>query len=356
MQLRSLLVLVLLPPVASVLIAAKAVAQSTPSEFAELSLLELFEQTIDDTGSSGGKSPWTFAYQYRFAVFDGYLDGTKSLSFQDVLWNGPSEQRTAKNFPVVPTRITQSVHTLGLGYQLDDNWQLYLSVPYIRQESDHISIVRGYDFFVIETQGIGDTSISASYSWKNSIEHILQFSFGLTLPTGSIDEEGDTPRAPGDQQLPYTMQLGSGTYDIPLELSYQHSKLSNFGVRLSANIRTGRNDRGYRLGNNYTLSSRYQIHLSPTIQSFAGINFQYSESIEGQDDSLLVNAPFPYPAAITNPDLYGGKKINVRLGLLWRFSQANQLNLEVGKPVYQNLNGPQPKEQWRGSIQVSRAL
>ncbi|MFU8764180.1 MAG: hypothetical protein ACNA7T_06640 [Haliea sp.] len=356
MQLHRLVALALVPQVVGVFMVAKTMAQSTPSEFAELSLLELFEQTIDDTGSSGPKSPWTFAYQYRFAEFEGYLDGTKSLSFQDVLWNGPGEQRTAKNFPIVPTRITQSVHTVGVGYQLDDNWQLYLSVPYIRQESDHISIVRDYDFFVIETHGMGDTSVSASYRWNDAAEHIWQFSFGLTLPTGSIDEVGDTPRAPGNQQLPYTMQLGSGTYDIPLELSYQHSELQNIDVRLSANIRTGRNDRSYRLGNNYTLSSRYQFHLSPTIQSFAGVNVQYSESIHGQDDSLLVNAAFPYPAAITNPDLYGGTKVNVRLGLLWQFSQANRLNIEVGKPVYQDLNGPQPKEQWRSSIQISRAL
>jgi len=355
MQLHRVWVLALVPPLSSVFMVARLAAQSTPSEFAELSLQELFAQTIDDN-RSGIRSPWTLAYQYRFAEFEGYLDGTKSLGFQDVLWNGPGELRTAKNFPIVPTRITQSVHTFGLGYQLDDNWQLYLSVPYIRQESDHISIVRDYDFFVIETHGIGDTSVSASYGWRDSAEHIWQFSFGLTLPTGSIDEVGDTPRAPGNQQLPYTMQLGSGTYDIPLELSYQHSEVQNIDVRLSANIRTGTNDRNYRLGNNYAISTRYQVHLSPTVQSFAGLNFQYSESIHGQDDSLLVNAPIPYPAAITNPDLYGGKKINARLGLLWQFSQANRLNIEIGKPVYQNLNGPQPKEQWRSSIQISRAL
>lgn len=229
MQLRTLLALAMMPPIVSLLMTEKAGAQSTPSEFAELSLLELFEQTIDDTDSSGPKSPWTFAYQYRFAEFDGYLDGTKSLGFQDVLWNGPGEQRTAKNFPVVPTRITQSVHTVGVGYQLDDNWQLYLSAPYIRQESDHISIVRDYDFFVIESHGFGDTSVSASYSWNDTAEHNWQFSFGVTLPTGSIDEEGDTPRAPGDQQLPYTMQLGSG---VPTTF-LSNSATSTVGCRIS---------------------------------------------------------------------------------------------------------------------------
>ncbi len=38
---------------------------------------------------------------------------------------------------------------------------------------------------------------------------------GLTLyfPTGSIDERGATPMGP-NMQLPYPMQLGSGTYDL----------------------------------------------------------------------------------------------------------------------------------------------
>jgi hypothetical protein len=82
----------------------------------------------------------------------------------------------------------------------------------------------------------------------------------------------------------------------------------------------------------------------------------YSLPIHGQDDSLLVNSPFPYPAGITNPDLYGGKKINVRLGILWQIAKDYRLSLEIGKPVYQNLNGPQPKEKWQSAVSISRVM
>jgi hypothetical protein len=357
MKFIKLLMIACVSQIFSIFIVSQCLAQSTPSEFAEMSLQELFDQSIDETSKEQDQtSPWKLAYQFKAAEFEGYLDGTQDLNFEDVLWNGPSELRTSKNFPVLPTVISQQAHILALGYQFDRHWSGQISIPYIKQKTDHISIVDNYDFFVIETDGLGDTAVSASYSWQNATASTWRISFGLSLPTGSIDEVGDTPREPGDQELPYTMQLGSGTYDFPFELSYQNSEIDGFNLSLTANIRTGENDRHYRLGNNYSLNGRYKIELSPTFQTFAGLAFHYSGSIEGQDDALLVNGPFPYPAGITNPQLYGGKKINVRLGLIVQLSDDSRFNIQFGKPVYQNLNGPQPKEKWRSAIYISKAM
>ncbi len=328
-------------------------AQSTPSEFAQMSLQELFNQSIYDTEIQQSQaSPWTLNYQYKTAIFEGYLDGTKSLSFNDV--KGPPSNGSGKTFPVVPTTITQTAHIYSLGYQFNEQWQGHLSVPYIKQSTDHLSLVPGYSTFTINTDGIGDAVMSASYA-LNSESWLL--SLGLSLPTGSIDEKGDTPRGPGNQQVPYTMQLGSGTYDFPVELSYQNSSAPNLSLRASATIRTGTNDRDYRLGNNYSLSGRYKVDLSSRLQGYVGLAGQYSDSIHGQDDSLLAGDPATlYPASITNPDLYGGKKISASLGLLWKITKDYQLNIALGKPIYQNLNGPQPKEKWRSSFYISKLL
>jgi hypothetical protein len=354
--------LILLPIVSALILFpfAQSVAQNTPSEFAEMSMQQLFNQSIYD-----GKlyddlaSPWSFTYQYKAVEFQGYLDGTQSLSYDEVLWNGPtSEPRTAKNFPVLPTLITQKAQILSLGYQFSPHWHGRISVPNIEQSTDHISIVSNYENFTLKSKGVGDTTIVASYKWFASETNMAfwRFSFGLSLPTGSIDVTGDTPREPGEQQLPYTMQLGSGTYDLPIEFSYQHTGAHDFNIDLSVNIRTGTNDRNYRLGNNYSLNSGYRMELSPTIKTFASVNFKYSQPIHGQDDSLLVNSPFPYPAGITNPDLYGGKKINLRLGFLWKLPSDFLVSVEVGKPVYQNLNGPQPKENWQSAVSISKIM
>jgi hypothetical protein len=341
-----------------IIFSANCFAQSTPSEMAEMSLQELFFEDIYEVGVA---SPWTFAAQFKSVEFKGYLDGTKSLSNDEVLWDAPNmEPRTDKNFPVVPTVITQEAAVFALGYKLSNQWLVSALAPYIKQETDHISIVPGYNNFNIKTSGIGDISVVALYNWLNSNKGVWGFSFGVSLPTGSIDEEGDTPREAGDQQLPYTMQLGSGTYDFPLALSYQysHSGVHDITVGLSAKIRTGTNDRNYRLGNNYGLNGRYEFDLSSALQPFFLMDFEYSKPIHGQDDTLLVPLPpgFPYPASITNPELFGGKKVNLALGLLWRVVNDVRFTVEIGAPIYQNLNGPQPKENWQTTINISSSL
>ena len=335
----------------------QAFAQSTPSEFAEMSLQELFDLDVSEANQEQADSPaWSINYQYKSIEFDGYKDGDSSLNIDEVLWSGPEEIRTNKNFPIVPTVIRQNVHLLSIGYQISPDFGLYLSAPYIEQETDHISIVSNYHEFVIETSGIGDTLLSARYQFVDTEKHNWWFSFGLSLPTGSINQTGDTPREQGHQQLPYTMQLGSGTYDIPLEISYQHIGQHDISVKMASVLRTGTNDRNYRLGNNYRISGKYSLELDHQFAFSLAAEIQYSESIRGEDISLLVDSPSPYPASITNPNLYGGRKLLLKAGLNWKFSPEMQLGIELGKPVYQNLNGPQPGETWRSAVQMSMAF
>jgi len=332
-------------------------AQSTPSEFAEMSLSDLFALSINEAENSTQKhSKWSVALQRSSVEFKGYLDGDDRVSDNEVLWGGPTsgQPRTDKNFPVVPDKIIQTAYLLSVGYAFNDKWRAYVTVPYLEQTTDHISIVPNYNTFKIKTSGVGDTLLSASYRLSDSVLSSWWLTVGLSIPTGSIDEEGDTPRAPGNQQLPYTMQLGSGTYDIPIEINYQAKGAHEFNIALAATIRSGTNSRGYRLGNNYSLNGRYKFKLSKTLKPYIGIGAQYSDSIHGADTSLLVPGVYPYPAPITNPDLYGGTKIDAEAGIIWHISGRYQLAAEIGKPLYQNLNGPQTKEDWRSSILLSR--
>jgi len=89
---------------------------------------------------------------------------------------------------------------------------------------------------MIKTSGMGDVSVIGSYHLETSSGGRLQLSLGLSFPTGSIDEEGDTPRAPGNQQLPYSIQLGSGTYDIPASILYSGREIGiGWGTEVAAN-------------------------------------------------------------------------------------------------------------------------
>ena len=156
------------------------------------------------------------SYTYAVSDYDEYYIGNNSLSYDDVLFTPGADTRTPNNYPVVPTEITQEVHAIRVAYDLTAETTIRAQLPLVMQSTDHISIVPGYDAFNISSEGLGDVAVVLDSTVAQSLNSIWKIGAGVSMPTGSIDEEGDTPRAPGNQQLPYTMQLGSGTWDVPL--------------------------------------------------------------------------------------------------------------------------------------------
>lgn len=324
---------------------------STPSEMVDFSLQDLLNLSVEDTKEEElSDTPWQLSTTYKRLLFDGYKSGTSNIRINDVLFS-PGEVRTNDNFPVVPTEITQEAFIVRIGYTINHLSSINVSFPYIKQGTDHVSSVTGYENFLLISDGIGDIAANYRHIVKRWREQQLTWSVGLSLPTGSIDETGDTPREPGNQQLPYTMQLGSGTWDIPLGLGYQKNASTwAWNASILAKIRTGKNGRNYRLGNRLTFSLSSKWRVQHKIKPLAKLQYNNWGSIRGQDDEITVpNPTFPYPAAITNPRYYGGKKVNGAVGM--EFSFISQIaTIEVSKPLYQNLNGIQYDEKISFSV------
>ena len=327
-------------------------AQGVPSDLIELSMDDLFQAEIGSIDASSAhsietKERWNFSYNYRQLKFDGYRDGTTNLSNADVLFEPAlGDTRTDDNFPVLPDIIVQEVHAFIAAYSLSDKTTVNVVLPYVKQSTDHFSIVPGFAEFNITSKGIGDITVAGSFQLSMSESEIWAASAGLSLPTGSIDEEGDTPRAPGDQQLPYSMQLGSGTYDIPASVSYTKMDSSmNWGAQLTGKLRIGDNDRNYTLGNRLSVSSWVKFKTISWVEPSVKFAYKYWGKIDGADTEIQVPGAFPFPAAVTNPDLFGGKQADIFLGAKFPVLSAGQyISVEISKPVYQDLNGPQSKE------------
>jgi len=182
---------------------------STPSEMAGLSLQELLSMSTDENSRQASSlNPWSVNLLYTRRVLDGYQIGSKEVSDGEVFFDPANDTRTDTNFPVLPTTIIQQAFVVNISYKLNSTSSLGLSIPYIEQSTDHKSIISGYDEFNISSKGIGDVSFNLSLLQKSWDRQNFTYSIGVSIPTGSIDVVGDTPRAPGDQQLPYTMQLG----------------------------------------------------------------------------------------------------------------------------------------------------
>ena len=344
-------------------------AQSAPVDLTDLSLSELMDVDIERQSPrtpyslSTQSGRWHFRYSYIWKKFDGYRDGARRLSNETVLFR-PGEIRTDKNFPVLPTEIIQEAHTADISFAMTDRLAVSLLVPYLRQSTDHISIVPGFNKFTISSSGIGDVSLTTSYLLWRAEHHSVRVSAGLSFPTGSIHERGDTPRAPGNQRLPYTMQLGSGTYDMLSSLQYtgyarpfQWVGTLSWGGQLFGKIRTGKNSRGYRLGDMLILSAWLRARPFSWFEPSVKLSTQFWGRIDGGDGALRVPDVFPFPAPVTNPNFFGGTKVSIFAGarLSWpagllkdtfiaRLLSRQSIEIEVGRPVYQFLNGPQPEE------------
>jgi hypothetical protein len=164
------------------------------------------------------------AYRRVRSAFEDYRDGTRTLDDNDLI--GPPNGTT---YPILQDRIVQVVHSFEAGYDITRRLSMHLAVPYIYQRSEHHSIAGGPDFadFAIEFHGIGDVTLLGSYLAYEGEPHMVTISPGVSFPTGSIEEKGDTPLPGTENQLPYTMQLGSGTWDVVLGTGYQgHAPVS----------------------------------------------------------------------------------------------------------------------------------
>ena len=341
----------------SLLCAGPAFAQSTPTELADLSFEDLLNLEIADEGEEATGRRWSFHYSYKRLNVGRYQNGTNNLSFDEVLFS-PGETRTAQNYPVVPTFIDQEVHAYSAAYAVNDKMSLNIAVPYVSQSTDHISSVPGFPEFILSTEGLGDISVTAAYQKPLSTSKRAFGVIGISLPTGSIDETGDTPRnGTGTlERLPYTMQLGSGTYDLSLSAGLAETvDQFDLGVTASSTIRFGRNDNGYRLGDNVSLCAWTQYSKIWWFQPGVRIGYRYIEEIQGRDESLLVPGPFPFPASITDPGNYGGHKgtAGVSIRTCTDISCKISFAAEAGKPFYQDLNGVQPKERYNISAGAS---
>ena len=326
--------------------ASESYAHETPADLANLSINELSRIKLSGQEKKVLDSRWNISYRFRRTVFEGYRDGTTNVPRSQVLFDGNPANRTSRNFPIVPTKITQEAHIFNLGYKLDSLSAINVVVPYIKQSTNHISIVPGFSTYSITTEGVGDVVLSYERDIFQMENSFVLAKLGISFPTGSINQTGNTPRGPGEQQLPFTKQLGSGTFDFPIGINYygQHNKWS-WGAGANAKFRLGRNSRNYRLGHTAGASVWSGIQMFPWLKPTVNIDYRYSDHIHGMDNALLAPGAFPFPASITNPRFFGGHKVFASIGFELSPQSGplskHTIGFSYAKPIYQNLKGLQ---------------
>ncbi len=280
-----------------------------------------------------GKGEFMFSYRYMRMNMDELNFGSENVSFDDAL----------ASYMVTPTTMPMNMHMLGAMYAPSDKITLMVMANYLSSEMDHLTRMGGT--FITETSGFGDLSIAALYKFFNKNRQQLHGQVGFSIPVGSIDEQDVTPASiPNEVILPYPMQLGSGTLDTQLALTYlkQWDQLS-FGTQARTTLRFGKNDNDYRLGNQYSINNWVSIKANDWISFSGRVEFGAVERIEGANPDL--NPMMVITADITNSGkTYGEAGIGFNLYAFKGSLKNLRFGFEASLPLFQNLYGIQLRE------------
>ena len=298
----------------------------------------------DHTHNAG---EWMFSYRYGRMEMDGNRDGTSSVSTSEI----------HQDFMIAPLDMTMEMHMFGTMFGVNDKVTLMAMIPYKELEMEMLTspmsmgMMPANHKFKTRSKGFGDLKLSALWSLMSDDYSSLHATIGMGFPTGSIKKQDDN--AMGVRaKMPYMMQLGSGTYDPILGLTYVMKNANwTYGLQTLNTFRLGKNDQGYQLGNEYTASTWASKNLNHSVSLSLRLDAKAWEDIDGDDDELNVMMA---PTART--DLRGGQRVDGLLGLNYLHGSGHRLGVELGIPLHQDLDGPQMETDYRLMIGWQYAL
>ena len=290
------------------------------------------------------KHQWMLSYRYMNMNMGNMQQGTEKISDDQVF----------QNYLMSSNRMRMDMHMLMVMYGVSNRLTLMGMLNYNVMSMDMSMLPGSMHMHMagmtmgtetmdmrMNSSGFSDVKLTALYGLINKPNHHLLLSGGLSIPVGSIEVMGGASSMYAGQRVPYNMQLGSGTWDLlpGINYLYQKNKIT-FSSQITSVIRTGYNNVGYKLGNEFTFNNWFAFQWSRNFSSSARLEGYTSEAIQGSDATLYAGYE---PAA--NPNNYGGQRISGYVGTNFYFRKGilnnNKIGGEFGIPFYQNLNGPQ---------------
>ncbi len=320
----------------------------------------------------GGGIPETYEYRVKISPMlmhmDGLRDGTAGINPDDLLGMPTMAGQPTGKFMAVPTQMDMSMLNVAAGYSFSDRLFGGVMLMYKQNSMDMkfnsmMQASTGQEGFEMKSEGLADTMLMGKFRLFADDPLIPKrqssLLFGLSVPTGSIDERNTThPLAMRQGELlPYSMQLGSGTFDPMIGLLYQGSSSPFWwGANATYIARLYDNKRDYRLGDEFRLDlySMYQFRYDTLLQF--QLNGEYKGKIRGEMDEAASGASgrttqgdptSPYTTLSWNTGNYGGSQVFATLGLQWQPVPLQILDFSISLPLYRDLNGPQLELDYR---------
>lgn len=273
------------------------------------------------------------SYRYMAMTMEGSRIGTDPIADADIVSPGGS-------FMVTPTRMPMTMHMFGAMFAPSDRITFMAMLPFASSSMDHITRAGGS--FTTESDGVGDIKVGAMIGLAGWANQSLHLNAMVGLPTGSIEQRDVLPISQGmEVQLPYPMQIGSGTFDLRPGLTWLGQAGDwSWGAQGNAVMRMGMNDRDWALGNEVRGTAWWARRLARHVSAGVRLVATRTGNIDGRDPAPSVN-PRMVPTART--DLRAGTVVEggVSLNLYIPRAKAFRIAGEVLLPLVRDLGGPQ---------------
>ena len=275
----------------------------------------------------------------------GLRRGTSNRSTKDTLGQYMMTQR----------KMDMYMSNVSVGYAFSDRF--FAGIMGMYMEKDMEMIRRGGRRSSMNSQGAGDTMLMTKtllyaddYLIPTSQVSLL---LGVSIPTGSIDQDDK------GQILPYSMQLGSGTFDPFFGILYEGSNSPFWwGANASYLARAYENYKSYNLGDEYRLDLYGMYQLRHNLVGELQIKGKYVGDLEGEaqeieqdgDGHMNGNPNMAFMSNLYDPDNYGGSTVDLTTGVQWQPFRNHILNAQFSVPLFQNLHGTQMERDFTASV------
>ena len=255
-----------------------------------------------------------------------------------------------KDFMMAPTQMGMQMHMLGAMFAPHDKITLMAMTSYQQRhmvmqgahhhkEGHHLHPVGSHE---MSSAGIGDTKLEALLTLWKKPDLTLLGNMGVSLPTGSIGQTGENA-----QLLPYSMQLGTGSFQAHpgLTIFGYHSNWS-YGSQLRGGFPLHSNGSYYRHGNTFAATVWGARRINDWLSLSGRLLFSHDGDMQGRHPDLNLKLSPSHRSDFrsgTTVAIAFSSNLMVATGSL----AGHRLAVEWMLPVYQNLSGIQLKNRWR---------
>ena len=294
-----------------------------------------------------GSGEVKLSYRLQVENFAGLMDGESRVS--------PAAVGPAYPGGSVPSSLRSYAHIVELTWKPSDLATLFITLPfYERTLTQYVvapdgSLAQPYR---VSVRGFGDLILNGLYRVFADDIHRVHLNLGLGLPSGSTNESSEAPAgitgvtAGSLQRLPYVMQLGSGTLSLRPGFTYNGLYRRVFwGAQVLGVLQAGTNSEGYKLGNQYEATAWVGRPWTEWFRTSFRLEWQQWFNPTGEDDQLD-----PALSPLADPLLQAGRRLDVLFGVDFNVTggrfKGTRISIEGGFPAYQDLKGPQLRNDW----------